>query len=242
MHSFTVTLTTAGSQSITATDTGTTSITGSQSGITVNPGNPDHFNVNTPSGSVTAGTPFDLVVTVQDLYDNTVTGYTGTVTFTTSDPGGSVPVDYTFTPSDNGVHTFPLQATLILAGSQTITATDTTTSTITGPGTFDVSAAALHHFSITTPGPVAAGQAFDLIVTAQDRYGNTVTGYTGTVTFTTSDTDPQVSLPPDYPFVAADNGMHIFSNMATLYSTGPQTIFVTDLSDNTITGSLTVTL
>jgi hypothetical protein len=242
MHSFTVTLTTAGSQSITATDTGTTSITGSQSGITVNPAAADHFNVSTPAGSVTAGTPFDLVVTAQDAYNNTVTGYTGTVTFTTSDPGGTVPVDYTFTPSDNGVHTFPLGATLVLAGSQTISATDTTTTSITGAGTFDVSAAALDHFSITTPGPVAAGVAFDLIVTAQDRYGNTVTGYTGTVTFTTSDPDPQVSLPPDYPFVGADNGMHTFPNGATLYSTGNQTIFVTDLSDNTITGSLTVTL
>jgi hypothetical protein len=242
MHSFTVTLTTAGSRSITATDTATMSITGSQTGIIVNPAAANHFNVSTPSGGVTAGTPFDLVVKAQDLYNNTVTGYTGTVAFTRSDPGGTVPGNYSFAPADNGVHTFPQGATLILAGNQTITATDTTTSSITGTGTFAVSAAALDHFSITTPGPVAAGVAFDVIVTAQDRFGNTVTGYTGTVTFTTTDSDPQVSLPPDYQYVAADNGTHTFPGGATLYTTGPQTIFVTDLSDSTITGSLMVTL
>jgi hypothetical protein len=140
------------------------------------------------------------------------------------------------------LHTFSPGAILIHAGSQTITATDTTTASIAGTSTVTVSAAALNHFSITSAGTVAAGMPFDLIVTAQDRYGNTVTGYTGTVTFTTSDQDPQVSLPPDYTFTSTDNGTHTFSGGATLYTMGNQTITVTDTSDNTIIGFLTVML
>jgi hypothetical protein len=241
VHTFNITLKTAGTQSITATDTATSSLTGSQSGITVTPAAIDHLNVRTP-GSATAGTPFDVVVTAQDLYNNTVTGYTGTVTFTSSDPGATLPANYTFTASENGVHTFSGGVTLILAGSQTVTATDTTTTSIAGIGNVTVSAAALDHFSITSAGTVAAGMPFDLIVTAQDHYGNTVTGYAGTVTFTTSDQDPQVSLPADYTFTADDNGLHTFSGGATLYTSGDQTITVTDRSDNTITGVLMVTL
>ena len=241
VHNFNVTLKTAGTQSITATDTATGSITGSQSGITVTAAAADHLIVAAPAGA-TAGTPFDLVVTAKDPFNNTASGYTGTVSFTSTDGGATLPDPYTFTASDNGVHTFSGGATLILAGSQTITATDTTTSSTTGASTVLVSAAAVNHFSITTNGTVAAGMPFDLIVTALDAYGNTVTGYTGTVTFTTSDQDPQVSLPPDYTFTAGDNGTHTFSGGATLYTSGPQTITVTDTSDSTVTGTLTVTL
>jgi hypothetical protein len=239
VHSFSVTLKTAGTQSITATDVAPSSITGTQSGITVSPAAVDHLRVSTP-GSAMAGTPFDVGVTAQDLYNNTVTNYGGTVTFTSSDAGATLPGNYTFTAADNGMHGFPSGATLLHAGSQTITATDTTTPSVAGTSTVTISAAALDHFSITSAGTVAAGMPFDLIVTAQDRYGNTVTGYVGTVTFTTSDQDPQVSLPPDYTFTSADNGTHTFSGGATLFTMGNQTITVT--LDNTIFGVLTVTL
>jgi hypothetical protein len=244
VHTFSVTLKTAGSQSITATDTASSSITGTQSGITVNPAALDHFAITTP-GSATAGTSFDLSVTAQDAYNNTVTSYTGTVTFTTSDPGlggfsPTLPVAYTFTSSDNGVHTFSGETTLISAGSQSITVTDAAASSITGTGTLMVNAAALDHLSLTSAGTVAAGMPFDLIVTAQDIYGNTVTGYMGTVTFTTSDPDPGVMLPAPYPFTSGDSGTHLFSGGAILYTSGDQTITVTD--DSGLSAQLTVTL
>jgi hypothetical protein len=242
VHTFSggATLIHAGSQTITATDTTTSSITGSAA-VTVTAAAADHLMVSAPA-SATAGTPFDVVVTVQDAYNNTATGYTGTVTFLSSDPGATLPADYTFVASDNGVHTFAAGATLIHAGSQTITATDTTMSSVTGVGTVSVSPAAVDHFSITSNGTVAAGMPFDLIVTALDQFGNTVTGYAGTVTFMTSDQDPQVSLPPDYTFTTGDNGAHTFSGGATLYTSGTQTITVTDTLNPAITGTLTVTI
>lgn len=57
-----------------------------------------------------------------DLFNNTVIGYTGTVSFTSTDTRAVLPASYTFVGGDNGVHTF--SATFRTAGNQTITATD----------------------------------------------------------------------------------------------------------------------
>src|SRR5205823_10501005 len=64
-------------------------------------------------------------------------------------------------------------------------------------------------------------------VTVQDSYGNTVTGYAGTVHFTSSDTNPSVVLPADYTFTGADNGVHTFTG-AILITAPAQTITVDD--------------
>ena len=75
----------------------TGSITGSQTGITVNPGVATRLVVSSGTSQV-AGTPFTVTVTAKDAYENTATGYTGTVHFTSSDSGVGVtlPSNYTF--------------------------------------------------------------------------------------------------------------------------------------------------
>jgi hypothetical protein len=75
-------------------------------------------------------------------------------------------------------------------------------------------------------------------VTAQDAYGNTATGYTGTVHFTSS--DGAASLPVNYTFVALDAGVHSFAGGVTLKTGGSQTVTGTDTVTGTITGSQTV--
>ena len=67
--------------------------------------------------------------TAYDAYGNMATGYTGTVSLTSSDPQAVLPANYTFTTADDGKHTFAV--TLETAGTQTITATDTATSGLT---------------------------------------------------------------------------------------------------------------
>ena len=95
---------------------------------------------------------------------------------------------------------------------QSITATDTATGTITGTQSgITVNAGRGHHphrhrASPPRPRPAAAR---NVTVTAQDAYGNTATGYTGTVHFTSS--DGQAVLPADYTFAAGDNGTHTFT-------------------------------
>ena len=98
--------------------------------------------VSLSPGSVTAGTTASVTVTTQDGSGNTATAYRGTVHFTSSDAQAVVPPDYTFIAADNGVHTFTNGVTLKTAGSQSVTATDIATSSITGSGSSTVAAAA----------------------------------------------------------------------------------------------------
>jgi hypothetical protein len=121
-HTFSVTLKTAGTRSITVVDTLNSAFTATQGGITVYAGAASQFLISAPS-SVKAGVAFSLTLTVQDIYGNIIIGYTGTVRFTSTDTTASLPANYTFTASDQGVHTF---TGLILRkkGNQKITITD----------------------------------------------------------------------------------------------------------------------
>jgi hypothetical protein len=103
-----------------------------------------HFAVSAP-GNTYPGAPFSVTVTAEDASNSAVPNYTGTVQFSTSDPGSGValPANYTFTSGtsgDNGSHTFANAVTLITAGNQTVTATDTVTNSITGSATISVEA------------------------------------------------------------------------------------------------------
>jgi hypothetical protein len=172
-----------------------------------------------------------FTVTALDSTGGTATGYRGTVHFTSSDRQAVLPANYTFTAGDNGVHSF--SATLKTAGSRTITATDTVTSTITGKQTVTVTAAALSKLFVRGFPSGTAGISKSFFVTAQDAFGNTVGSYRGTVHFTSS--DPQAVLPANYTFTASDNGSHTFS--ATLKTAGKQSITATDTVTSSITGT-----
>jgi hypothetical protein len=233
-HTFYLSLGTVGTQSLTVTDTATSTLTASQSGITVVAGAASKFLV---SGypATTAGTSHSFTVTVTDSYGNLVTGYRGTVRFSSSDSQAGLPSSYTFTAADNGVHTF--SATLKTAGSQSLTVTDSATPSVTGSQTgIAVTAGAATHFVITAPANVSVGAAFAVTVTAVDAYGNVATGYLGTIHFTSS--DHKAILPSDYTFVAADAGVHTF--MVTLKSSGTQTLTATDTHTGSIKGSASV--
>jgi hypothetical protein len=239
MHSFSATLKTAGTQAITAKDTLHATITGSES-IIVNPAAASHFKVTAPTSSI-AGAAFSITVTALDPYGNTATGYTGTVHFTSSDKKAVLPANYAFTASDVGVHVFSNGVTLKTAGSQTVTSTDTVTATIIGKSlAIKVSAATVDHLKVTAPSSSTAGTAFSITVTAQDAYNNTVTIYTDTIHFTSS--DGQASLPANYTFTSTDKGVHTFSNGVTLKTAGTQTVTATDTMTATVTGSATVTV
>ena len=122
-----VTLKTAGSRTVTATDTATATITGTGT-VAVNPAAASALVVAGFPSPVAAGTAGNFTVTARDPYNNTATGYLGTVHFTSSDPQAVLPADATLT---SGTGTF--SATLKTVGTQSLTATDTApASTITG--------------------------------------------------------------------------------------------------------------
>ena len=235
-HTFSATLKTTGSQSITATDTVTNTITGTQSGITVSPAAASQIRVETAANgsgnvvsaqNVTAGNSVTVYAITRDPYGNFVANAAGTWSLINKTGGVA---DSDLVPSGDtksavftghGVGTAVIHVT-----SGSLTSTDSGTLTV-----FVISVSKLSVSGYVSP--ATAGVAGNFTVTAQDASGNTVTGYTGTIHFTSS--DAQAVLPTNYTFVSGDNGTHTFS--ATLKTTGSQSITATDTVTNTITGT-----
>src|SRR5271155_996222 len=174
-----------------------------------------HFSVSA-QGNAIVGTAFNFTVTALDASNNTVTTYSGTVHFTSTDGQALLPANSTLT---NGAGNF--STTLKTAGNQTMTATDTVTASVTGTsGSISVTNPATH-FSVTAPGVATAGTVFQITVTALDASNNVAAGYSGTAKFTC--TDGQAVLPANSTLV---NGTANFP--VTLETSGSQTITATD--------------
>ena len=235
VHSFAVTLKTKATQSITATDTVTSGITGTQAGVVVSAASASQFTVSGYPASVIAGASNTLSVTAKDVYGNIASGFVGTAKLTSSDAAAVLPANYTFISADAGVHSFSV--ILKTAGTRTITATDTVTSSITGTQSgIEVTGGTASVFNLLGyPASTVAGVSNNFSVTARDAYGNIATGYVGTVSFTSPDLI--AVLPSNYTFLSADAGVHTFS--ATLKTTGTQSIAVADTISSSVNGTQT---
>jgi hypothetical protein len=228
--SFSVTLITAGGQTVTATDTVNAGITGAAA-VQVNPAAATHFTVTASPATITAGGSTTLTVTARDQYENTATGYAGTVHISGGGSGATLPADGALSA---GVGSFT--ATLITAGSQPLMATDTADASITGGTAVQVNPAAASSFVVTaTPTTVTAGGTTTLTVMAKDPYGNTATGYSGTVHV--SGGGGGATLPPGGTLAA---GVGSFS--VTPVTAGSQTVTATDTANPAITGGTSVTV
>ena len=118
-----------GAYSMTAASTGLTSVNATSTSP------PDRWpgSSSPASRARPPSTSGAFSVTAQDAGGNTITGYNGTVHFTSSDRAAILPANYTFVAGDSGVHKF--SATLKTVGTQSITATDTVNSAVTGSQT-----------------------------------------------------------------------------------------------------------
>ncbi len=173
-ESFNFTLATLGSQTITATDLDNGLGGGSLAAtVTVDPA-ATHFSVSTITSN-RAGIQFSVTVTALDQNGDTVTGYAGTVQITSSDTRAQLPLNSTLT---NGVGIFLV--TFENVGSQTVTATDVSTS-ITGTSAAIAVSAGYPGFAHIISGAnqsAVVGTAFStpLVITVLDFYGNPVPG------------------------------------------------------------------
>jgi len=178
-----------------------------------------------------------LSVTVQDAAGNPVPGVS--VTFTAPASGASG----TFSDSTNTITVTTNAAGVASAGSFTANTVNggpyTVTATATGLSSvnFDLTntAGTATHVAVTAPGTAISGSPFSITVTALDQLGDTATGYTGTVHFTS--TDSAATLPADYTFTGGDAGTHTFTLTITLNTAGAQTITATDPGTSSITGT-----
>ena len=110
------------------------------------------FVLSLPS-TAGAGDAATGTLTAYNANYTVATGYTGTVQFTSTDGAATLPINYTFTPGDAGVHTFPAGFTLRTPGSQVVTVTDIATPTNTTSVGVTVGPATPTNFTATGTGP-----------------------------------------------------------------------------------------
>jgi hypothetical protein len=190
------------------------------------------------AGAATAGVETTSTATAKDLYGNTVTGYRGTVSFTSTDAQAQKPATYTFTEADAGVHAFAV--TFKTSGAQDLTVTDASASA-SGSATFAVSAADAVSCELTdVPASANAGALLPARVTVRDAFSNLATGYSGTVTVTSTDSSPSAVMPAAATFVPAqDRGSRLFS--IKLVSSGSHTVTATGTGGLSCQANVTIT-
>jgi len=188
---------------------------------------------------VTAGDSIPLTVRAEDQFGNLVAGYSGTVTFTSTDTKAGLPAAYTFTSADAGVHTFSVVLKTTTPNSVVWSfgvADASSASTATTITNFEVVNAAAATFVLNVPSHIKSGTSFSLKVSVLDAFGNRVKNYFGTVHI--ANTVDLAGLPQDYSFNSLDAGDHTFS--VALSTLGTQTLSVLDTIDGDLNTSVIV--
>ncbi|MGH9528353.1 MAG: choice-of-anchor D domain-containing protein [Terriglobales bacterium] len=129
------------------------------------------FQLTAPSSADPGASVNFSVVVENPSGSSTDTSFAGTVHFTSSDTRAILPADSTFAPGDQGIQGF--NATLGTSGSQTIIATDTINSAITGAATVTVSG------TILTYAPTALSYGTQAVGTTSSMNKVTLTNQTG---------------------------------------------------------------
>ncbi|MGM0587392.1 MAG: invasin domain 3-containing protein [Bacteroidota bacterium] len=182
-----VTLETAATHTLTINVTGVTD--DQTQGVTVDPDAVSDFVVEANGGGTiadqTAGSSFDIQITAQDSYGNTA-DFSGTVDLTTTNSTFDTGQTTTTGNFTSGVLTGFGVTLKETASNATLTATNSSGAENGTSNSFAVSDAGLDHFVVEANGggnigTQTAGNSFDIQITAQDEFDNTVSGFTGTV-------------------------------------------------------------
>jgi large repetitive protein len=173
-----------------------------------------------------------VTVAILDSFNNLTPSTANVTLIIASGPAGSTLRGTTTVAAVGGVATFP-NLVLKTAGAYTLAAgslglTGSTSNSFTTRTTPSAS-----RFFISAPTSANPGVAFSITVTAKDNVNNTVTSYSGTVHFTS--TDRLAVLPAD---ATLTNGVGTFS--VTLNTLGVQEILATDTIRASVTGSATM--
>lgn len=169
------------------------------------------------------GVPFDFTVRATDELGNTETDWAGSVFFTSYDSDAVLPAEYTFVPSDMGVHTFSAMFPNKYSSGTIIV--QSRSGRWAGFDTF-VNFTTL---TIDLAGSILRETPRLFVIRVEDfKHRQPVTGYRGTVHFQTD--DPSIELPSDYTFTEADQGRHTFS--VIFHRAGNRTLSIIDNEGN----------
>ncbi|HEX3450700.1 MAG TPA: hypothetical protein VHS97_20765 [Isosphaeraceae bacterium] len=170
------------------------------------------FTVSAPAAA-TAGKALNVIITAKNASGKTATSYSGNVALAASD--GQVVHLVTARRFVKGVAI----ETIVLYTADTLTLTAAAGAIKGTSAGISVKPAAASVFAISAPTRAMAGTGFNVMLTAKDAYGNTVTGFSGNVNFASSDGQPLPVL-----------GQTVWSNGAAIYAVvlnSPDTITLT---------------
>ena len=192
-----------------------------------------------PSGNVTAGAAFTVVISAEDANGNIDPNFNSGVTLNLQPGGASLGT----VPAVNGLATFT-GLTLTKVGSGfTLAASSGSLPGVTSTPSFGVVPAPASQLFVTTqptPNPVQSGSPFTLVVTADDRFGNLATTFAGSVSLTSS--SPLGGTTIATTANGLMGGVATFTNLTLGNASGVSTIQVTSAGlVGAITGAITVT-
>jgi hypothetical protein len=216
VHTFAVTLKSAGARFVGVSEVGGTLAGGTT--VNVSAAAASSFTLTAASGAI--GVARSVTLSARDIYGN-FAAFDGVAALASSDAAALIPSSVVVA---NGSASFSV--TFFTVGTQTITATDLASGSITGTISSDATPPIAKLFTVAGYPNTVAGVSHNFTVTVRDTIGQIATGFTGTVYFSSSDV--QAGLPASYTFTAADAGAHTFS--AALRTAGLQSITVRDLS------------
>jgi hypothetical protein len=203
---------TEGTRTLSFSASGLAGATSNNISVTAGPAAVLAFTVQ-PS-NVVASAPITpaVQVSIQDAFGNLVTTATDNVTLAIgTNPSGGTLSGTTTIAATSGVATFSnLNVNLTGTGYTLAASSGSLTDT---SAAFNVTHGPLHHFLVEAAGggPIGAqlaGTPFNVRVTAQDEYNNTVTSFTGTVGFTSTPPGAITSGGTSGAFVAGVRASH----------------------------------
>jgi hypothetical protein len=235
-HDFGVTLKTSGTTTLSISDAAAAGLAGSATWRVGAAGAATCIASQAPA-TATAGSVLGLTVAVQDAFGNAATDYAGTIALTASDARASLPAAATYGAPDAGRHAFSVA--LVTAGDQTVTATDVANAAIQCHAVVAIAPGA-PRLVLTVPPDANAGFPVSVAVAVKDVFDNPIPTYTGTVTFTSTDTGTGAVTPGPLTFGTGDSGQATTS--ATFVTLGPQTLAASDGGAPRATGSKAATV
>ncbi|WP_224365559.1 S8 family serine peptidase [Hyalangium versicolor] len=176
------------------------------------PGPAASYRITNLPATVGAGDAATFDITAYDALGQVAASYTGSATFTSSDPQAQLP---SATPFTGGVAT-GVPVSFRTLGKQTITASDSTNPGITGSGSTNITAGAPVELSIVTqPSDEKAGHAISPAVTVgmKDQFGNPVSTGTNAITVALGNNAGGGTL-AGTTTVSAVNGVASFANLS----------------------------
>ena len=241
-RSFTVVFHTGGDQWVRVEQHDDPAMFGEQLNITVIvPPRMDHFDVTGVTDPIIPGDASNISVAAMDQFGAPFTTYVGTVHFSSSDGGATLPGDFTFVAGDLGAVTIHDAVVMATPGEQWIKVEDLTDPTINGTqsGITVLPVRTAGSFTLTgIDNPALINTNQDVIVSVFDQYGDPFPSYTGTVNFSADKTG--MKLPANYTFVLGDNGVHTFVGGVNFTVAQWYNITVKDRLDATVNGTVMI--